>query len=280
MLANVKHILVAMMQGAAERKTSSALAYALSLAERAEARLTVQSASQELVFRGPFETDFAAGLVAAENARFKARAAKAAEDARAAAKLAGVICETDSPHLSYIDVVAAFVARARVHDVTVLDAEPIGALIDNGLVEAALFEIGRPLIVVPPAITEFRALRIAVAWDGGARAARALNDALPLLRAADRVEIVSVSGEKDLSRTVPGAEVAPHLTAHGVNATVVDLVAENGDVAEALRIYATKAAADMIVMGAFAHSLIRQTILGGVTRSLLGASATPLFLSY
>jgi len=91
--------------------------------------------------------------------------------------------------------------------------------------------------------------------------------------------VVSIAGEKDLSRAIPGAEVAPHLARHGVKATINDLTAQRGDVAETLRNQAGLFRADMIVMGAFAHSWIREVVLGGVTQSLLKKSPMPLFMS-
>jgi nucleotide-binding universal stress UspA family protein len=191
----------------------------------------------------------------------------------------GIICTTESPQLTYPDLLDAFAVQARVHDVIVLDAEPIALDLDRGLIEKALFGSGRPVMIVPAGYETFSSRRIIVAWDGSAKAARALNDAMPFLCAAEAVEVVSIAGEKDLSRAIPGAEVAPHLARHGVKATINDLVAHQGDVAETLRNQAGLFRADMIVMGAFAHSWIREVVLGGVTQSLLKKSPVPLFMS-
>jgi nucleotide-binding universal stress UspA family protein len=79
---------------------------------------------------------------------------------------------------------------------------------------------------------------------------------------------------------VTGADIAPHLTRHGVNVTVQTLPALNGDVAETLRNYATLTQADMIVMGGYVHSRLRELVFGGVTQSLLKESPVALFLSY
>jgi nucleotide-binding universal stress UspA family protein len=103
---------------------------------------------------------------------------------------------------------------------------------------------------------------------------------LPFLRAAEVVEVVAVMGEKDLPTTVTGADIAPHLTRHGVNVTVRTLPALNGDVAETLRNHATLTRADMIVMGGYVHSRLRELVFGGVTQSLLKQSPVALFLSY
>lgn len=88
-----------------------------------------------------------------------------------------------------------------------------------------LFGSGRPVVVVPPGVTTFSAKLIFVTWDGGTQAARAINDAMPFLRAAEAVEVACVVGMQDMADTVAGAEIAPHLARHGLNVTVDDLPA-------------------------------------------------------
>jgi nucleotide-binding universal stress UspA family protein len=279
MLQHVKSVLIGVTEEGDEREVSSALRYGIALAREAGAHATIQAAAIKLVVTQAFVSKFAAGLVAAENQRLRALAEAAADKARRDAASEGVLCTSEAPQLTYPDLLRSFTAQARVHDLTVLDAEPIAIALDRGLIEHLLFESGRPLIVVPPGRDAFSSKRISVAWDGSAKAARAMNDALPFLQAAEAVEIVSVSGEKDLSMSVPGAEVAPHLVRHGVNVSVTELPVENGDVAETLRRQATLSQADMIVMGAYVHHRLRQMVLGGVTQSLLKKCPVPLFLS-
>ena len=91
---------------------------------------------------------------------------------------------------------------------------------------------------------------------------------------------MSVAGEKDLSRSIPGADLAPHLERHGVEVVVKNLAARDGDVGQTLRQEAHAFGADMIVMGAFVHSRLRELVFGGVTRSMLEQSSIPLFLSH
>jgi nucleotide-binding universal stress UspA family protein len=281
MLANVKSILIGVTYDTAEAdKASSALPYGLSLARLANARITVQSASVRVTVPHSFVSNFAGDMVSAENRRLDALAKAASETARDAANAAGLALTSEHLQLSNSDLVESFIPRARVHDLTVLDSERSPLSADRGLIEAALFESGRPVIVVPQGVTEFAARRILIAWDGSARAARALHDALPFLKDADHVEIVRVTGEKDLSRTISGSDVAPYLESHSVHATATNLAAEDGDAAQTLRRHAAEGAFDMIAMGAFVHSRMRQMVLGGVTRSLLDASPVPLFMSY
>lgn len=281
MLENIKSILIGITYDTGEEeRPSAALPYGLSLARRANAHITAQSASVRLTVPHSLVSDVAAGLVAAENRRLDALAKAANDTVRGAAQLAGLACTAEQLQLSYADLVETFVARARINDLAVLDAEPAPLSADRGLIEAALFESGHPVIVVPPGVTEFADRRILVAWDGSPRAARALHDALPFLKDAGHVEIVRIMGEKDLSRSVPGAEVAPYLESHGVHVTVTNLATEGGNAPETLRRYAVEGVFDMIVMGAFVHSWMRQMVLGGFTRSLLDKSPVPLFLSY
>jgi nucleotide-binding universal stress UspA family protein len=280
MLQNIHSILIGITEEGEAEERSSALAYGLSLARAAGAHVTVQAASLKLIVTHAFVSNFAEGLVAAENRRLDALAHAVADSSQRAAAASGVACTTQAPHLAYPDLIKSFAAQARTHDLTVLDSEPISLAVDRGLIEAVLTDSGRPLITVPQGREAFAGDRIVVAWDGSAKAARALNDALPFLRAASQVELVSVTGEKDLARTVPGAEIAPHLARHGVEVNVLSSPAQDGDVAETLRNHAHLTRADMIVMGAYVHSRLRQMMLGGTTQSLLKSCPVPLLLSY
>jgi nucleotide-binding universal stress UspA family protein len=280
MMSNLKNILVGVTHEINDDNAFSALPYGLSLAGAAGAHMTVQAASLKLMLTSPFVSAYAAALVAAENRRLRALAGAAAEQGRQEAQAAGLSCTVEANELSYSELLATFTGQARVHDLTILDAEPVAVALDRGLIEAVLTGSGRPLIVVPRGQDQFKASRVVIAWDGSANAARAVNDALPFLRAAEAVDVVSVMGEKDLSRTVPGAEIARHLTRHGVVVSVTSLEAVDGDVAETLRRHATLFQADLLVMGGFVHSRLRQMVFGGVTQSLLTTCAVPLFLSY
>jgi nucleotide-binding universal stress UspA family protein len=281
MVSNIKSVLVGITrESCEENERFSALPYALSLAQLAGAHLTVQAASLKLVLTHAFVSDFAAGLVVEENQRLLALADAAADRTRKEAETAGVTCTAESFSLSYPDLIESFAQQARLNDLAILDAEPLGLTADRGLIEAALMRTGRPLIVVPPKRETFRTERVLVAWDGSARAARAVNDALPFLQAALSVEIASVEGEKDLPDTVRGAEIAPHLARHGVKVTVNVLETSDGDAAEALRRHAIYSQADLLVAGAFVHSRLHQAVLGGVTGGLLKHCPVPLFLSY
>lgn len=278
-LAAFRDILVAVTEEGRGDEAEAALGYGLSLAATAGAHLTVQSAARRLTMVAGAGLGFVNDIVAGENRRLRTLARAVAERVAGDAANAGVACTTEAPALAYPDLIARLTARSRLADLTVLDAETREVDLDRDLIDGLLFGSGRPLIVVPPERAAFCVRRVVVAWDGSAQAARAANDALPFLRAAEEVEIVSVVGEKDLSASVAGAELAPHLARHGVRVSVNDLPVVD-DVAETLRTEAGLFRADMLVMGAYRHSRLKEWFLGGVTHSLLNRSPVPLFLAH
>lgn len=279
MVQNVKSVLIGMTEEGID-EPSSALAYGLSLAQQSGAHATIQAASLKVVMGNTFVSNVASGLVAAHNRRLRQLAADVAERARGDAAAAGVAASVETPQLAYGQLVDLFVAQARVHDISVLDAETATVNADRGLIEALLFESGRPVIVVPPGFDTFRHQRVLIAWDASARATRAVNDAMGILKTAASVELLAIGTERELAHEVPGAELAPHLVRHGVNLDVKNLVVNADGIAGTLREQASLIGADLIVMGAFNHSRMREWVLGGVTQSLLADSKVPLFLSY
>ncbi|WP_293807271.1 universal stress protein [uncultured Bosea sp.] len=278
MAPSIKSIFTAYTEeGQGERE--SALGYALSLAQQAGAHLTIQAAAMRYAIPASLIGDFGVAFVHAENRRIGVLAERFAELAKTSAGLAGVTSTIETPQLVYAELSDRLVAQARVHDLSVLDLEKDAAERDRGLIEAALFDSGRPVIIVPPGCETFAAGRILIAWDGSAGAARTVAEVRPFLKGAE-VEILSVTGEKDLSRFVAGAELAPHLARHGASVTVRNVaLSGKNDVAETIRQAATDFGADLIVCGAYKHSRLREWLLGGVTQSLLKSTPLPLLMS-
>ncbi|MGH1591419.1 universal stress protein [Methylobacterium phyllosphaerae] len=278
-LAAVRDVLLGVAVDGEHTEPSSALGYGLTLAKAAGAHLTVQSASWRFTGDDAWLGDFDDEGFARIDQRLDALARAVADRTAGDAKQAGVICTTEAGSLSYPDLVSRLALRARLHDLVVLDAGPQSFDIDHEMIEKALLLSGRPVIAVPSGHGPFQARKVIVAWDGSAQAARAANDAMPILRTAETVEIVVVGDEAEIEASVPGAEFAPHLARHGVNVTVNDLP-NLGGVADRLRAQAGLFQADLIVMGAYRHSRAREFLFGGVTRALLRSSPVPLFLSH
>jgi nucleotide-binding universal stress UspA family protein len=277
-LAGLRDILVGIAVENESETASSAVGYGLTLAKAAGAHLTLQSASWRLSGDDRWISGFDDGSVAEIDHRLDTLARAIADRTAGDALMAGVACTTETPSLPYPAVIRRLAEQARLHDLTVLDAEIWTCDLDREALESTLFQSGRPVIAVPPGHAAFAGRRIIVAWDGSAQAARAANDAMPLLRAADAVEIVSVGNAAEIRDSVPGAEFAPHLARHGVN-VIVNHLPVSGSIGDTLRSQAGLFRADMIVMGAYRHSRARQFFFGGVTRSLLRSCPVPLFLS-
>jgi nucleotide-binding universal stress UspA family protein len=258
----------------------ASVSYGLSLAGKTKAHVTFRVLGHHYDPPYSLAPQFVGSLVGPANAEEKTRIDKAEADLKAQLVSSGLGYDIRLAQLNQADAIDLAATQGRLHDLTIIDSPPEYFAVGRALAEELLFHTGRPVIVVPAGVTAFKAKRIVVAWDGTARAARALNDAMPLLTSAEYVELASVLKEKDLTKLVPGAEAAPHLSRHGIDATVANVDATDGDAGKALRNRATLVGADMIVMGAFAHSRWRQMVLGGVTDSMLNESEIPVFMSH
>src|SRR5262249_47474057 len=191
--------------------------------------------------------------------------------ARQGAMQRGVTCEHVIEHCAPNDVVRILVDHARLRDLSIFPINP-QAEGQRALIEALIFESGRPVLLLPEGAT--RQLpssfdTIAVAWDHSRPAARAVADALPLLRTAKRVHVVTVADEKDLHRPDSGVELCKRLARHGVEVTFDRVQAKGRAIGDVLEAYASERNVDLMVMGGFGHSRLREFVLGGATRSVL-----------
>jgi nucleotide-binding universal stress UspA family protein len=175
-----------------------------------------------------------------------------------------------------------FASLARRFDLSIVgQAEPDQAALDGLIVEAALFDSGRPMLVVPYIQRDgLRLDRILLCWDGSRSAARAAGDALPFLRRAKVVEVVTVASEPAKSDEMPGADIAQHLTRHGVTVELKRIVTAENDVASTVLSHAADSSADFLVMGGYGHSRLREFVLGGVTREILTSMTVPTLMSH
>ncbi len=121
-----------------------------------------------------------------------------------------------------------------------------------------------------------------VAWDASREAARAVSDALPILERASSVAVVSVNPRsRDFGHgDVPGADIALHLARHGVKVDVQRIETRDLDVGNALLSHVASESADLLVMGGYGHSRLREMVLGGATRTILGEMTVPVLMSH
>ncbi|MDB5597224.1 MAG: hypothetical protein JWM36_4185 [Hyphomicrobiales bacterium] len=265
-----------------ERRPADALAsYALELAALGNAHLSIGVGSCKFSVPAAGVVREASGLIATANRERHEHAETFGAELLTRARAAGVVASVEVVHDEYSEVATRFVRMARVADVAILQPSDEALSLMQGVVEDVLFESGRPVIIVPASWDKPASLEtIIVSWDGSAKAARAIGDALPLLQQAGRVEIVSISGDTDSTKRIEGAEIAPHIARYCRSVSVTTLPAQGGDVGETLSNHAANIHASMIVMGAYAHNRLRQFVLGGVTSTMIADPPVPVLMSY
>lgn len=144
--------------------------------------------------------------------------------------------------------------------------------------EAALFQGSRPVLLAPSVPGQHIGQVAAIAWNGSAEAARAVAGAMPLLHKADAVHILTAGTRKtDLS---VAEKLSDYLAWHGILAAVRPVEKVDASVGAALLVTAEDLGADLLVMGGYTHSRLRQLILGGVTRYMLGHANLPVLMNH
>ena len=150
-----------------------------------------------------------------------------------------------------------------------------------GLAESLVLSSGRPIIVFPPRGKVSRLRRILVAWNATRESIRAVGDALPLLVKAEAVEILVVDHQRhpEGHGQEPGADIARHLARHGAQVQVRRLSSGGKAVGRLLLSQAAAFGADLLVMGAYGHTQLREWMFGGVTRTVLYEADLPVLMS-
>lgn len=184
------------------------------------------------------------------------------------------------------ELAATVALHARYADMLVIgqnERSGPGSTLAGEMPPSVLMGAGRPLLVVPYA-GSFPTMgqNVLVGWNGTAEAARAVNDAIPLLQKAAKVTVLSINPRRgiDGDGDVPAADMALHLARHGVRATAAHTVAPDIGEGDALLSYAADIGADLLVCGMYGHSRLREQVFGGVTRSLLTEMTLPVFMAH
>lgn len=211
---------------------------------------------------------------------------KKAQDAIArfeqAAKRAGISYETRNVNASIAGAAERLGRLARRFDLVVVgqpdrDKSAPVEVVDEGV----LFDSGRPVIFVPYIQkVGLKLERVMVCWDGSRSATRAIADAMPFLHKAKQIEIVMVASKAGKNDEIPGADLGQHLARHGLKVDVKRITSPDIDVPSTILSYAADSSADMLVMGGYGHSRLREFILGGVTRGILETMTVPTLMSH
>lgn len=181
------------------------------------------------------------------------------------------------------DVTQAVISASRLADVIVLSLDSAANKVrPHPLLSIADVAVDTrcPVLGVPTTARSLNTCgKVLVAWDGGHESANALRAALPVLQMAGLVHLLSIV-EPRKGAGFPSVEASEYLSRHGVKSELIER--EHGllSIEETIENVAGEIGADMIVMGAFGHSRLRETLLGGVTRYFLNDSIIPLFLAH
>jgi len=256
----------------------------LALAARCEAQVTALYLIAEPFLPGMGGRHLPAELLREHLAHGEAEAETILAAARAEADRHGVnlaVLRGSGP----VDRLPPLLARhARHSDLTLVGQPDLAThgVDDTALTEAAFMDSGRPALVIPH---EHAALlppqRALVAWDGSREAARATSDAIPLLRFAEQVLVLVVDARDDgRLGDLPGSALTAHLVRHAVKAELRQVASGSASVAETLLGHAGELQADLLVMGGYGHSRLREMMLGGTTRSMLEHMTVPVLFSH
>jgi nucleotide-binding universal stress UspA family protein len=174
------------------------------------------------------------------------------------------------------------ILHARYADMTIVaqrDGDTTAPISD--LAETVFLEAGRPVLTVP-AYGKFVSAgdRVLIAWNGSREATRAVHDALPILTRAKAVTILEINPTEGLQPRIPGADIAVHLARHGINTQAAATTASDISVGDTLLSRAADLGADLLVMGGYGHSRLREFAFGGATKHLLNHMTLPVFMSH
>ena len=268
----------------AGRSLAARLATAVGLAERYQAHLVGLHA------RPPFQPPaFSEGSYPLELFFTQHEAAVKASEAAASAAFARAVkgkeitSEWHSVDGHDDDVLTI---HARYADLTVVgqsDPQSSGPLLPSDLPESVALATGRGTLVVPYIGTgKVPGSNVMLCWNASRESARAASEALPLLKAAGAVTVLIVEpGTSPAGHgAMPGADVATWLSRHGVKVTVQREAAADGDVGAVILSRAMDLGTDLIVMGIYGHSRLRELVLGGASRTLLASMTVPVLMAH
>lgn len=222
---------------------------------------------------------------AEERTAIQQRAAETATRFRANLERAGMTPDCRVANAPMSDAPFVLSLHARHADLVVLGQIDDGSPLAQRSIppQDVAMACGRPALVVPYIGAPARpAERVLVAWNSSRESARAVNDALPFLRRAGLVTILSVNPESDLpgERRLAGADIALHLARHGVKAETQQTVTSEISVGDAILGEVADGGHDFLVMGCYGHSRLRETILGGATRHMLEHMTVPVLMCH
>lgn len=267
------------------RGDAAALEVAIAMAESTEAHLAVLIVVP-LVIPVAFEWGAIPGdLYTRLHDESRAQARTVAERIRKRLQTSTVASEVRIEESQVLGVSRMAALHARHADLSIVPsaAGDEGAALAKDIFFDLLTDSGRPVLAVPP---QYKARSVmphaVVAWQPTRESSRAVHDALPLLRAAQSVDVLMIDpiAAEDRHGKQPGADIAAHLARHGVKVNVVAVPSMGEPVEIALLRHAVESGADLVVAGGYSHARWRESLLGGATQTLLESAPMPVLFSH
>jgi nucleotide-binding universal stress UspA family protein len=220
-----------------------------------------------------------AAVLGAEQERAQERADAAIAVFETEARLAKIAYGTRTLATIPAEAGHTIAALSRLYDMTVvLQPDAADGSYDNEIPQQILFNSGGPVLMVPYIHNgPLDAHHIGIAWDGSRLAARAVHDAIPFLKNANAVTVVTINEE---ASEASSDQLAAHLGRRNIAARVQRLRVDRGNVQGAILSIAAESNMGLLVMGGYGHSRLQERILGGVTRSMFDSMTVPVLMSH
>ena len=263
----------------------SAVEEAIAFASAVGAQISAIACAVEIRAPGSFLADMVMdiqAMAAAESRKSATNAESLLTAFRDTAEKQGVFQDRILARCLKPEVPELLVEYARLRDLTIVPL-PEGDSVEHWCAEAIIFGSGRPTLIIPQPrkrADTFALDTVLIAWDFSRPASRAVADALPILQKAKRVTVITITNDKVIDTSRSGAELAKHLARHDVQVVLETVDAEGRAVGDVLRSCVASRNADLLVMGAYGHSRVRDFILGGATRSMIAQPPLPILLSH
>ncbi|HZV04805.1 MAG TPA: universal stress protein [Gemmataceae bacterium] len=228
----------------------------------------------------------AAAAVAAvfeiEQRRAKERSAAALAIFETEARNAGISYQCRSIEDLPGEAASTLGDAAKLYELTVvLQPDVASNSFDNMAATEILLQAGGPVLFVPYIFHgRFRPKRVGICWDGSRLAARAIKDARQFLSNADAVLTISINEAQLVPAEASAQKLAEHMGRIGIETTLIEMTAEHSDIQPSILSLAADESLDMLVMGAYGHSRLKEGILGGVTREMLKTMTVPVLMSH
>jgi nucleotide-binding universal stress UspA family protein len=194
----------------------------------------------------------------------------------------GVRNEQTLSRLAQADIPGNIAACARLRDLSLVVVKRDDERSER-IVERLIFESGRPILICPEEfVAELPAAldNVVIAWDHTAPAARAVADALPVLQSAASVRIITATDDKTPAILESGAALVDHLVEHGIKATFETVKIEGSSVGKVFEAYVKAHPINLLVMGAYCHSRLNETIWGGATKTVIARPPCWVLMSH